>query len=148
MDLSPAVVSALQTTGDPAVISDNSFAELVKLCLDVVIERQKDLDGTLESGKFGKCDIGILKQSYSALATLIVEAARVDANTSSLTNLLEDCKMAPERIEAFNQLFLKRKPEVRAVLGSTRNAMPHVVDVNWRLDYYMKVEQVTKSAVV
>ena len=31
---------------------------------------------------------------------------------------------------------------------STRNTMPHVVDVDWRLDYYMKVPEVTNDTVV
>ena len=47
MDLSPSVVSALQVAGDPAVISDDSFAELVKVCLDVIVRRQRDIDGNL-----------------------------------------------------------------------------------------------------
>ncbi|XP_062517531.1 COMM domain-containing protein 3-like [Corticium candelabrum] len=147
MDLSPFVVSALQAAGDESLISHDSFTALLELCLSVVINKGCDMNidvCDIDSSKFGSCDIALLKQCYSALMTLIVEAVRVDASASSLTNILEDCKMASVRIGTFNQLFLKQKHEVRAVLGSTRNTAPHVVDVNWRLDYCMKDNQLER----
>ena len=88
MDLSPFVVSALQAAGDESLISHDSFTALLELCLSVVINKGCDMNidvCDIDSSKFGSCDIALLKQCYSALMTLIVEAVRVDASASSLT---------------------------------------------------------------
>eukprot|EP00118_Oscarella_pearsei_P000390 m.4837 g.4837 ORF g.4837 m.4837 type:complete len:128 (+) comp11388_c0_seq2:264-647(+) len=60
------------------------------------------------------------------------------------SNFLEDCKFDPEKSEKFAKMFHEYKTEVRATLSRTRSAVPHVIDVDWRLDYYMKSKQLER----
>ena len=56
------------------------------------------------------------------------------------SSMLEDCKYSQDRIDAFTKLFKERKQEIRASLSNIGHTPPHIVDVDWRLDFYLKVE--------
>lgn len=55
------------------------------------------------------------------------------------SSFLEDNKVDQKRAELFAKGFEAKKMEVRIMLSSTSVGFPHIVDVNWRLDYFIKV---------
>ncbi|XP_022785890.1 myosin-9-like isoform X2 [Stylophora pistillata] len=89
-------------------------------------------------------DSATLKQVYAGLVTMILEAIKMDCDSSSLSSVLEDCKWGTDRIEYFTKQFLDYKPNLEALLARTGSSFPHVVDVDWRLDYYIKNNQMEK----
>lgn len=54
-------------------------------------------------------------------------------------NTLEDAKVDGSRGEYVVKAYVKDKEEIRAQLRRTGTALPHIVDVNWRLDFCLKV---------
>lgn len=66
------------------------------------------------------------------------------SHLSICSSILEDCKFAPDRIDAFKTLYIENKPQLRANLGRVRSSLPHIVDVDWRLDYYIKSNQMER----
>ncbi|XP_033107273.1 COMM domain-containing protein 3-like isoform X2 [Anneissia japonica] len=129
MELSAELLQSLQICGDSVHIKDDSFKSLI----NVVIE---DLLGS--DGEVSGIEAAIYKQSYGALATFTLEAAKYDASASNISSLLEDCKFSADRTEMFNKIFKEKKPALRAMLSRIGKTPAHVVDVDWRLDYYMK----------
>ncbi|XP_070565350.1 COMM domain-containing protein 3-like [Ptychodera flava] len=143
MELSNELQEGLQICGDSAHIPDKAFTILLNRVYDSLLKKtnqssvlgDEDLDGV---------DPAVLKQSFAALVALVLEASKHDVDASSISPLLEDCKFTSDRIDSFNKVFLSKKTEVQALLGSIGHAPPHIVDVDWRLDFYLKNNLIDK----
>lgn len=98
----------------------------------------------LESKEVAAVEQGALKQAYSALASLFVEAARVDADAATLGALLEECRLSGGKAEAIVQSFVAHKSHLRLALRSSSEDVPHLVDVAWRLDFHLKSNSLEK----
>ena len=55
------------------------------------------------------------------------------------SGLLEDCKFASDRAKSLTAKYLEHKSVFRSSLGRICSSPPHLTDVQWRLDYYLKV---------
>ncbi|XP_071811789.1 COMM domain-containing protein 3-like [Apostichopus japonicus] len=144
MELSGEVLEGLQLVGNSAHVSDKCFNPLISR----VLKDCRDTDGPSEIALTGKpvpgLNAAVFKQAYAALYTLVLEAAKHDADRSNVSAVLEDCKFAPDRIEAFSKAFESAKPELRALLSNIGTQFRHVVDVDWRLDYFLKNNHLDK----
>ncbi|XP_038044419.1 COMM domain-containing protein 3-like [Patiria miniata] len=137
MEISAEVQEGLQLAGDTAHIPDKVFKYLVERVFEDIFKRPS-ARSLKEDGNLKSLDAAVVKQAYAALCTLALEGAKHDANSSNLSPILEDCKWTTDRTESFINIFLDRKETVRVLLGNIRQVHPHIVDVDWRLDYYMK----------
>ncbi|KAH9524688.1 COMM domain-containing protein 3 [Bulinus truncatus] len=143
MELSNSVVDNIIIAGDSAFIPDRSFGQLVSCgCQGILLAEHRNF---IEDNPALK-DINkdILKAAYSGIVTLIIEAAKHDSTEQNLSSLLEDCKFTPDRIDAFNKIFLSQKSHIQLLLGKVGSSFPHIVDVQWRLDYYIKNNNLEK----
>ncbi|XP_065839968.1 COMM domain-containing protein 3-like [Oscarella lobularis] len=143
MELSPDLHASLQVCGDASSLADDAFYALSGLVFDVLLEKKTE-DDVLDDKRLGGVEKGLLKQSFAAIVTLIVEGAKNDAESDDLTHYLEDCKFSPEKSQKLGKMFHKHKPEIRALLGRSRTLVPRVIDIDWRLDYYMKSKQLER----
>ncbi|ELT99250.1 hypothetical protein CAPTEDRAFT_221549 [Capitella teleta] len=133
MELSPEVSRGLQLAGDTAHIPDKLYTKLVSYACDVLLEPSQ-CGPVPDAG----ADAGCVKGALAALSTLFLEAAKHDINTDSLSHTLEDSKFSNDRIEIFSKKFLAKKHGLRALLSSIGNFPPHIVDVDWRIQHYIK----------
>lgn len=138
MELSDSVVEGVQAAGSPA-FDASSFQQLLQSSLHCVLEPEKctakeDSNAVYKEALFGLC-------------TLLLELARLDVDSASISAFLEECKFSPERAKLFSTEYLVKKDALRATLERVSGGPPHVVDVQWRLDYYLKnnhMERVSK----
>ncbi|XP_011407515.1 PREDICTED: COMM domain-containing protein 3-like [Amphimedon queenslandica] len=146
MELSGSTVTGLQLAGSSS-IDDKSFNRLTQLVLQSIME---DTDPSIiqDDGKLSKINQGMLKECYSSLIILLIEGARTDTDTTGMRSTLEDCKLTPDRIEALVTLYNNNKAKLRARLGRIRSSFPYLIDVNWRLDYYIKEGDGKKKDVI
>ncbi|XP_052803748.1 COMM domain-containing protein 3-like [Mya arenaria] len=137
MELSQSTLDGLILAGDNAHVSDKSLSVLVTRAFDGLLDdRHKNLIS--KDPSFRGTDQAIVKEAYAALVTLVSEASKYDLDVSSLGSVLEDCKFTNERIEIFNKVYTAKKQLMQILLSSVGNTPPHIVDVDWRLDYYIK----------
>jgi len=137
MELSQNVLEGLSLAGDNAHVPDKSFPVLVTRAFDGLID-EKHRHLVSKDPSFRSLDQAILKESYSALVTLVTEAAKHDLEPSSISPVLEECKFSNDRIDAFNKVYSSKKSLMQILLNSVGSSPPHIVDVDWRLDYYIK----------
>ena len=98
------------------------------------------------------------KQAMAAITIIALEGAKHDATSSELTcahsprcqlplillvvgcrSILEEGKLSPAQIKSFVTLFSQNKAAIReSLLSATALSFPSIVDVEWRLDYYVK----------
>jgi len=111
--------------------------------MDILLKK-KDEDSLKNDEDIVTVEAATLKQAYAGLVTMILEAVKVDCDSSSISSVLEDCKWSSDRIEYLSKHFLDCKPDLEALLARTGSSFPHIVDVDWRLDYYIKNNQMDK----
>lgn len=74
----------------------------------------------------------------------MLEAARNNADATAVTAMLEDCKLTGNRLTTVTKLYTDAMIPERLLLSTTSFNHPHITDVNWRLDYYIKDDQLEK----
>lgn len=137
MELSQSVLDGLTVAGENAHIPDKSFQVLVTRAFDGLLdERHRNL--VSKDPSFRNLDQAVVKEAYAAMVTLVTEATKHDLDDNSISSVLEDCKYTSDRIEHFNKVYKSKKPLMQILLSSVGTSPPHIVDVDWRLDYYIK----------
>ena len=145
MEVSSEVLKGLQLAGSAAV-NDATFSKLAQRSLQDALGSENN-EKLPDDPTLANLDPGIAKECHAALMTFMLEAARTDADSTGISTILEECRFAPERIEALSSTYTSHKPNLRAALGRLGARRPHIVNVDWRLDYYIKnnhLERVNK----
>lgn len=139
MDLNSTASEGLQILGDSTMVQDKAFGCIIddsfNIALGLISEESISAPGA---------DLGLTKQCSYGILTAIFESAKVNADKSILSSLLEDCRWTPDRVEFFVKKFEENRNEIQANLARIGTSYPHVVDVDWRLDYYIKNNHVDK----
>lgn len=139
MDLNPSAMEGLQILGDSTVIPDKAFGSVIDDAFDTALGLYSENDI-----KAPGIDSTCLKQCCYGLLTAIYEAEKCNADQSSISTSLEECKWTPDRVEFLLKKYEEHKDEIQAELARIGTSFPHVVDVDWRLDYYLKNNHVEK----
>ncbi|XP_041478753.1 COMM domain-containing protein 3-like [Lytechinus variegatus] len=141
MEISVEIQDGLQLAGSSARVQDKAFEPLLQKIFSDVSEtgNSNENDGALSS-----IEPAVLKQSYAALYTLVLEASKHDADNSTISSILEDSKFSQDRIDIFIKCFQEKKQVIRSMLSNIGHTPPHIVDVDWRLDYYLKNKHIDK----
>uniref|UniRef100_T1J4Q3 COMM domain-containing protein 3 n=1 Tax=Strigamia maritima TaxID=126957 RepID=T1J4Q3_STRMM len=147
MELSKRVIGGLQLVGDSSRISEPCFLQLTDSVFFNLLKINDQKDITVLS-KTHSTDVAVLKQSYAALLTVTLEAAKLDLDPTTLNSILDD-KLSTERCATFISRFKRYKSKIRVQLSSISHTLPHIVDAAWRLEYCIKsniVERIDESS--
>jgi len=141
MEINVNALEGLEIAGDSISLPDQTFESLADCLFEVLVEKEAFSDNVLKklSG-----DTASLKQAYYGLSTLALEACRKNAEESTINLLLEECKWTPDRISVFNNLMQVHKSDIQVILSRLDSPYPHIVDVDLRLDYCIKSNQLEK----
>lgn len=143
MELPQSMQDALTLAGESIHIPDAQFPSFVEVAFRGVINSNER--NAIENLKeFTSKDPAVVKEAYAGLVAMVIEAAKQDTDIESLSSLLEDCKFPPERIKEVSETYQKNKPALQILLGSVGRTPAHIVDVDWRLDYYVKNNHMEK----
>ena len=83
----------------------------------------------------------VVKQCYGALSVVFFEAAKSDADVASA---LTEHSISNEQAKLLAQEFGKNKASLSKLLIKTAYTQSRIVDVSWRLDYYVKSNTIDK----
>lgn len=157
MELCGDVLKGLQLVGDVRKLDDDNFERLVRRAISTSPsedEEPRDRGSvTTTTTAAALPDIvavtaadgpALVKLAFYSLVTLFVEAAKHGIDAALLQSLLEDCHFSNERISFVSKLYEERKPSIELLLKRISFDLPHVVDVNWRLDYCIKSDVIEK----
>lgn len=120
-----------------ATCSDGEIQALAGAVVSVLLSLQRE-DAALDAPVFEQLEVDVIKQLYSALACLFVEAAKNDASTKSLVVFLcGKCGVSEPQAEVVAGVFGNGKERLRAELGRTGDysSIAHLKGVDWRLQY-------------
>lgn len=143
MELAKCSASGLQLLGNATLVGEGSFERLLSAAFHNLLHDDDDDAHRPVEGE-SAANVGFLKQAYGALVVFVVEAAKKDADATSLSSVLEECQMEPPRATTVIERFMKHKCALRDRLKSYGTSFPHIVDVDWTLDYCVKSDVMDK----
>ncbi|GAM17463.1 hypothetical protein SAMD00019534_006380, partial [Acytostelium subglobosum LB1] len=143
MNLSEDVLKGLEALSDEKTIPNDAFKALIECAFAVILKT--DTESTLyENNALKSADVIAVKQTYSAFVTFILESMKINIDNTTITSTLEDHKLSGPRIQLIVSMFTKHRVAIRKTLSITNFHFPHIIDVNWRLDYFMKSNSIEK----
>ncbi|XP_043542489.1 polycomb complex protein BMI-1-like [Chiloscyllium plagiosum] len=137
MELPEYVLKGLQLLADPSHFSNKTFRILVEAAFESLINPQTD-GAIFDHVELGNLDLTLLKQCHVAIATCVLEAGKQNADKSTISSLLEDCRFGAERIDIFCTAYQKSKDKVEILLGGIGRFPSHITDASWRLEYHIR----------
>jgi len=144
MDLAPDTLRGLELLRDPKKVPDATYAKLLELALDVLLGRRSEaeLAGVPELG----LDPLVMKQAWASVSALFVAFAKLDLSAAQMKDFFAGQSFPESRAEAFVTAAGRRAAltAVRAQLGAASFHFPHVIDVQWRLDYQLRSDAIER----
>uniref|UniRef100_A0A8C8RRX0 COMM domain-containing protein 3 n=1 Tax=Pelusios castaneus TaxID=367368 RepID=A0A8C8RRX0_9SAUR len=144
MELSEYVQSGLQTLADSGCFSPRAYTVLLQTAFQSLLSAQAD-QLALDHPDLKHIDPTVLKHCHAAATTCILEAGKHNADKSTISTYLEDCKFDKERIEQFCAQYQKSKDTLEIILGRIGRCPLHITDVSWSLAYQIKTNQLHKT---
>ncbi|GBN63291.1 COMM domain-containing protein 3 [Araneus ventricosus] len=132
MELSKLALDAISTAGNTAEVSDQSY--------NLIINDTFEAATSVKSLKAGYKNIrsSSEKSAHSGLLSLILEAAKHNVDSSSISSVLEDCRWDGNRISSFINKFQEHKEKIQSALSMIGKSYNHIVGVQWRQDFRIK----------
>ena len=128
---------ALEALSRASKLSLRSFTVLAEVAMKAAA-LQINSDEESKSLGEAKIDAVLQKQVYSALVNVALEAARHDLQGSDVRAALDD-KLEDDQKDVFVTAFDGARTSIREQLArSTSSMFPSIVDISWRLDYYVQ----------
>lgn len=82
----------------------------------------------------------VIKELYAALLTACAEFARNDLNPDAIVSFLtSECNFPSNRAKTLFDQYETNKQEVQIRLGEIGSHPPHITNVEWKIDYIIKV---------
>lgn len=81
----------------------------------------------------------VVKNAYAGLTSLFVEAAREQFEKEKLSSALNGSQLNEQQINKICEAYENNKEKFQEKLQFIGGGLPHLVDVNWKLDYCIKV---------
>jgi len=137
MEVAEEVTKGFAVLNDTKTFTDDAFRVLAEFSFDVVLKRKTE-DALSTLPLIAKLDAFFVKQAFSAVVSFVLEAAKMNADGLALKGKLEELRVPEARRQLFEQLYVVNKEPLRKLLALSGFHLPHVVGVDWRLDYELK----------
>jgi COMM domain containing 3 len=89
-------------------------------------------------------DASVVKTCYAGLSVVFFEAARTNGDETSVMTTLTEHQISNEQAKLLAAEFAKYKDKLTKLLIKTSFTQSRLIDVTWRLDYYVKSNTVDK----
>jgi len=143
-DLSPEILKGVALLGNAKDVPETAFKPLTEMVFAILL-RRIDETKISENPILSKLDPIVLKQAYSSLVSFVLEGAKINADPVVLKGVLEQENVDPQRATFITTLYSTTKEALRTILSTTTFHYPHITNIDWRLDYFIKSNAMEKS---
>merc|ERR1719354_259905 len=81
-----------------------------------------------------------VKRGFAAFVCLIVEGGKANSSSMQVSGIMEEYKVNQSACAEFSKLYDSNFSELRGLLTRTGFNFPHIVGVDWRMDYCIKTD--------
>lgn len=133
MEVSHEVSSALRLAGDTHNVPAKTFQVIIELTIEGLVPDEK-----VKRDSTSSTNLGELNCCHVAISTLFAEAVRRSHPKSVVASTLEGLDWPEDRIENAMSKLETHRQQIRNQLASIGTFPPHIVDIDWKLDYHVK----------
>lgn len=140
----PGALKPFSCNGD-----DNSSATpenlraMARAALSVVLQHETE-ESAFSAPPFHEIPVDLIKQTYSALVCIYLEAARRDLSSHQfLLYLTQRCALSDPASKPLGDLFMENKQELRKLLcrSAHHSSLARLTGIDWRLDYCVSASE-------
>jgi len=142
-DLSPEILKGVALLGNAKDVPETAFKPLTEMVFAILL-RRTDETKISENPILSKLDPIVLKQAYSSLVSFVLEGAKINADPVVLKGVLEQENVDAQRATFITTLYSTTKEALRTILSTTSFHYPHITNIDWRLDYFIKSNAMEK----
>lgn len=103
--------------------------------INIIIESNK-ISGTIKTSDAKPI---LTKKVFADVVCLLIEATRHDLDEESLRSFLNLVYIGEKRITKLCEVYINNKKAIQSQLELIGNNPPHIIDIDWHLDYCVKV---------
>lgn len=133
MKLSQETIIGLKRLCSTNLISNDDFRSILTDCSQVISAGEAVKKHYIKNSK-----LDAVKAAHASLVVLFTESARHDVDSFMLKCMLEDYKLAPERVNFIIETYIKCKVHTQQRLRLIGTHFPHIIDVHWKMDYTVR----------
>jgi len=143
MELSQDILKGLHELGDSKQFGDAAFKELIEFAFRVVLNKISE-EKITASANLSKMDQILVKQTFGSLVSFILEGAKLNSDPLQMKGVLEEQEIPEPRSDMITKYYSEAITPIRRELSTTGFSFPHLVDIKWRLDYFMRSNTLEK----
>eukprot|EP00041_Stephanoeca_diplocostata_P005227 m.58356 g.58356 ORF g.58356 m.58356 type:complete len:200 (+) comp15644_c0_seq1:257-856(+) len=147
MEVSQSTTTGLQQLANSTLVSDAHFVAIVTAAFDNILSSAPTGAGAntlLESKSLQNADKSVVKAAYGAVVTAVLEAAKENVDADNFNGFLEENGLGTSQAKIIVDKYRANQSNLRVLLRRTGSGLPHIVDVDWKLEYFMKSNQLEK----
>lgn len=140
--VSSSCSEALQLSNKYQSFTDEIFSNTLRNIINYL--ESGGADNNVASLCSADIDDAFKKQTIPAFLTLLIESAKTDTSPEQLGLILDDLEFTSHRKNIVVEVYTSGLQKIRARLAKIGTTLPHVIDVDWRLDYNLQNSQSNK----
>ncbi|XP_029041834.2 COMM domain-containing protein 3-like [Osmia bicornis bicornis] len=115
----------------------DNFQQILDTAISYISESPAEIRCTVKAANLKPI---LTKKIVADTACLFIEAARHDLDEENLKTFLCQISSDEQRIKKLCERYVNNKTTIQCHLESIGNNPPHIVDVDWHLDYCVKLD--------
>ena len=145
MSMTDETMRGLALLGSKEFANAKVATALIAATLDVICGKTAPM-AILATKALAGVDKLTLKQAHAAVASALLAAAKEDADAETVESTFVDARVPPTIAKSAAELYTGAKDRLRSELLAHVSSVrrPRIVDVEWRLDYYLKSNSVER----
>ena len=145
MSMTDETMRGLALLGSKEFANAKVASALISATLDVACGKTAPA-AILATKALAGVDKLILKQAHAAVAAALLAAAKDDADAETVEANFVDARVPAAIAKSAGELYAAAKDRLRTELLAHVSSVrrPRIVDVEWRLDYYLKSNAVER----
>ena len=137
MELSKDTIEGIANVLNTSIVTEDNFSQILDTAVSQVCDNSAEAKCII---KAADSKANSEKKILADMMCLFVEAARHDLDEESLRNFLCRASIDEDRSKKLCEAYGGKKKTIQSRLESIGVNPRHVVDVDWRLDYRVKLD--------
>ncbi|CAH0549274.1 unnamed protein product [Brassicogethes aeneus] len=131
----------LSLLNNSTIISDENYKKVLENCFSI-------LSGEVEPHNINSLynsKPDVIKELYAKLLSITAEFVRENYKKKDVFDLLAKLSLNSTKSNLYCEMYEKNKKGVENSLLNIGNHLPHITDVNWKIDYIIKTNVIDES---
>ncbi|OAD56641.1 COMM domain-containing protein 3 [Eufriesea mexicana] len=137
MELPKDTIEGLINILNTSIVTDDNFSQIVEMAISYIYDNPTEIKCIIKTSDSKPT---LTKMVFADVICLLIEAARHDLDEESLKNFLNLIYIDEKRIMKLCEVYTNNKTAIQSQLELIGNNPPHIIDIDWHLDYCVKLD--------